>query len=243
MQHPVQIKTWNLQKVWNKIILKRTMSLDVLMEGGGQRPRTPSAALISINLEWLLEPSHASFIGTADQLTACPRAPRINKSAGVPGLCWLQVLTRRTKFFVTAQITFCLHAHTECTCVHVACVWNARLTSFKLRLTVARVLLEALLLVDDDVLDVLHGQVVTEGVEQDVLELLQRDPLHVELWRGGRRSTLLLTWNICVTEKTEQETKASTRNINHIKKVQLTLQVKKQNMFYSQIKHLKSFYR
>lgn len=55
------------------------------------------------------------------------------------------------------------------------------LTSLKFRLTVPGVLLQALLLVGDDVLDVLHGQVVTEGVEQDVFQLLQGDPLHVEL--------------------------------------------------------------
>lgn len=59
------------------------------------------------------------------------------------------------------------------------------LTSFKLHLTVPRVLLQALLLVDDDVLDVLHGQVVSEGVEENVLQLLQGDLLHVELQRGG----------------------------------------------------------
>lgn len=65
-----------------------------------------------------------------------------------------------------------------------ACVTSARgfwLTSLKLRLTVPRVLLQALFLIDDDVLDVLHGEVVAEGIEQDVFQLLQGDPLHVEL--------------------------------------------------------------
>lgn len=56
-----------------------------------------------------------------------------------------------------------------------------RLTSLKLCLTVPGVLLQALFLIDDDVLDVLHGEVVAEGVEQDVFQLLQRDPLHVKL--------------------------------------------------------------
>lgn len=55
------------------------------------------------------------------------------------------------------------------------------LTSFKLCLTVPRVFLQAFFLVDDDVLYVLHGQVVAEGIEQDVFQLLQGDPLHVEL--------------------------------------------------------------
>lgn len=59
--------------------------------------------------------------------------------------------------------------------------WGLWLTSLKLRLTVPRVLLQALFLIDDDVLDVLHGEVVAEGVEQDVFQLLQGDPLHVEL--------------------------------------------------------------
>ena len=66
----------------------------------------------------------------------------------------------------------------------VLCVKLAQghsLTSLKLCLTVPRVFLQALLLVDDDVLNVLHGQVIAEGVEQDVFQLLQGDPLHVEL--------------------------------------------------------------
>lgn len=57
----------------------------------------------------------------------------------------------------------------------------SQLTSFELCLTVPGVLLQALLLIDDDVLDVLHRQVVTEGVEQNVFQLLQGDSLHVEL--------------------------------------------------------------
>lgn len=64
------------------------------------------------------------------------------------------------------------------------------LTSLKLRLTVPGVFLQALFLVDDDVLNVLHSQVVTEGVEQDVFQLLQGDPLHVEL-QEDRRQTIL----------------------------------------------------
>lgn len=55
------------------------------------------------------------------------------------------------------------------------------LTSLKLCLTVPGVFLQALFLIDDDVLNVLHGQVIAEGVEQDVFQLLQGDPLHVEL--------------------------------------------------------------
>lgn len=55
-------------------------------------------------------------------------------------------------------------------------------TSLKLGLAVLRRLLQALLLVDDDVLNVLHRQVVPEGVVEDVFQLLQRHPLHVELW-------------------------------------------------------------
>lgn len=58
--------------------------------------------------------------------------------------------------------------------------------TFKLRLAVARVLVQALLLVDDDVLNVLHGEVVTEGMVQDVLQLLQRYPLHVKLWETAQ---------------------------------------------------------
>lgn len=58
---------------------------------------------------------------------------------------------------------------------------ESQLTSFELCLTVPGVLLQALLLVDDDVLDVLHRQVVAKGVKQNVFQLLQGDPLHVEL--------------------------------------------------------------
>lgn len=66
---------------------------------------------------------------------------------------------------------------------------ESQLTSFELCLTVSRVLLQALLLVDNDVLDVLHRQVVTKGVKQNVFQLLQGDSLHVELQgdRGKRR--------------------------------------------------------
>ena len=64
------------------------------------------------------------------------------------------------------------------------------LTSLKLCLTVARVFLQALFLVDDDVLDVLHGQMVAEGVEQDVFQLLQGDLLHVELQGRDERRGL-----------------------------------------------------
>lgn len=62
----------------------------------------------------------------------------------------------------------------------------SQLTSFELCLTVPGVLLQALLLIDDDVLDVLHRQVVTEGVEQNVFQLLQGDSLHVELQEDTR---------------------------------------------------------
>lgn len=60
-------------------------------------------------------------------------------------------------------------------------ICESRLTSFELRLTVPRVLLQALLLVDDDVLDVFHRQVVAKGVKENVFQLLQGDSLHVEL--------------------------------------------------------------
>lgn len=82
----------------------------------------------------------------------------------------------------TAQQRRFSHAHTRT--LKFLCVKSAHgrsLTSLKFRLTVPGVLLQALLLVGDDVLDVLHSQVVTEGVEQDVFQLLQGDPLHVEL--------------------------------------------------------------
>lgn len=55
------------------------------------------------------------------------------------------------------------------------------LTSFELCLTVPGALLQALLLVGDDVLDVLHRQVVTKGVKENVFQLLQGDSLHVKL--------------------------------------------------------------
>lgn len=55
------------------------------------------------------------------------------------------------------------------------------LTSLKLCLTIPRVFLQTLFLIDDDVLNVLHCQVITEGVEKDVFQLLQGDPLHVKL--------------------------------------------------------------
>lgn len=57
------------------------------------------------------------------------------------------------------------------------------LTSLKLCLTVPRVLVQALLLIDDDVLDVLHRQVVPESMKKDVFQLLQCYPLHVKLQR------------------------------------------------------------
>lgn len=102
---------------------------------------------------------------------------------------------RRLKFFLTARITSS-HTHSvECTSAHACthlpkclCVKLSRelaLTSLKLCLTVPRVFLQALFLVDDDVLDVLHGQVVAERVEQDVFQLLQGDSLHVKLQEEG----------------------------------------------------------
>lgn len=72
------------------------------------------------------------------------------------------------------------HARTlKCLCVKLA--QGLSLTSLKLCLTIPGVFLQALFLIDDDVLNVLHGQVIAEGVEQDVFQLLQGDPLHVEL--------------------------------------------------------------
>lgn len=75
----------------------------------------------------------------------------------------------------------CYHSHASA----------SQLTSFELCLTVPRVLLQALLLIDDDVLDVLHRQVVTEGVEQNVFQLLQGDSLHVELQEEMRNVFLM----------------------------------------------------
>lgn len=96
------------------------------------------------------------------------------------------------KFFLTARTTFSLSTHPPHLLLSALCVKLAEgLTSLKLCLTVPRVFLQALLFVDDNVLDVLHGQVVAEGVEQDVFQLLQGDPLHVKLqqekdeMRGG----------------------------------------------------------
>lgn len=57
------------------------------------------------------------------------------------------------------------------------------LTSLKLCLTVPRVLVQALFLIDDDVLNVLHCQVVPEGMKKNVFQLLQCYPLHVKLQR------------------------------------------------------------
>lgn len=105
----------------------------------------------------------------------------------------MTLLDVHLKFYLTLWIIFSLAAQQTtavCTCASVrkwpACArvvlaWGLWLTSLKLRLTVPGVLLQALFLIDDDVLDVLHGEVVAEGVEQDVFQLLQGDPLHVEL--------------------------------------------------------------
>lgn len=60
-------------------------------------------------------------------------------------------------------------------------------TSLKFGLAVSWVLLQALFLCDDDILDVLHGEVVSEGVEQDMFELLQGHLLHVKLQGGNTR--------------------------------------------------------
>lgn len=65
------------------------------------------------------------------------------------------------------------------------------LTSLKLCLTVSRVLVQALLLIDDDVLDVLHRQVVPEGMKKDVFQLFQCYPLHVKLQRQITQKQLL----------------------------------------------------
>lgn len=86
----------------------------------------------------------------------------------------------------TLQSVCLQHTHThlhKCLCVTLARALS--LTSFKLCLTVPRVFLQALFLIDDDVLNVLHGQVVAEGIEQDVFQFLQGDPLHVELQEEG----------------------------------------------------------
>lgn len=57
---------------------------------------------------------------------------------------------------------------------------HSALTSLILR-AVPRCFVEALLLSDDDVLNVLHCQVVPKGVEQHLLQLIQRQLLHVKL--------------------------------------------------------------
>lgn len=99
--------------------------------------------------------------------------------------CTYQILPDSTDYFLFKYTSTTLAF--KCLCVKLA----EGLTSLKLCLTVPRVFLQALLFVDDNVLDVLHGQVVAEGVEQDVFQLLQGDPLHVKLqqekdeMRGG----------------------------------------------------------
>lgn len=60
-------------------------------------------------------------------------------------------------------------------------------TSLIFGLAVSWVLLQALFLCDDNILDVLHGEMVSEGVEQDVFELLQGHLLHVKLQGGNTR--------------------------------------------------------
>lgn len=62
------------------------------------------------------------------------------------------------------------------------------LTSLVLR-AVPWIFVEALLLRDDDVLYVLHRQVVAEGVKQHLLQLIQRQLLHVKLQGWRQRST------------------------------------------------------
>lgn len=101
----------------------------------------------------------------------------------------MTVLAAHLKVLLTSWITQSTaqqqrFSHARTRTLKFLCVKSAHgrsLTSLKFRLTVPGVLLQALLLVGDDVLDVLHSQVVTEGVEQDVFQLLQGDPLHVEL--------------------------------------------------------------
>lgn len=60
-------------------------------------------------------------------------------------------------------------------------------TSLKFGLAVSWVLLQALFLCDDNILDVLHSKMVSEGVEQDMFELLQGHLLHVKLQGGNTR--------------------------------------------------------
>lgn len=72
-------------------------------------------------------------------------------------------------------------------------IWSERwcetelLTSLILR-AVPWIFIEALFLRDDDVLNVLHRQVVAEGVEQHLLQLIQRQLLHVKLQGRIQRS-------------------------------------------------------
>ncbi|PWA24291.1 hypothetical protein CCH79_00020255 [Gambusia affinis] len=88
-------------------------------------------------------------------------------------------------------------------CLRVKLAQGLSLTSLKLRLTVPGVFLQAFFLVDDDVLNVLHGQVIAESVEEDVFQLLQGDLLHVKLQHTRERER----------ERDEQETLRLQRRI------------------------------
>lgn len=120
-------------------------------------------------------------------------------------MCWGSAGCRSwwdgSKSFLTAGIAAFLSTHKP---LHV-CSWRAReaLTSLKLCLAVSWIFLQAFFLVDDDVLDVLHGQVVAEGVEQDVFQLLQGDPLHVELqgWKSWKRTFSFYKNNLCALQR------------------------------------------
>lgn len=90
---------------------------------------------------------------------------------------------RKLKSFLTAGISSSLSLPTRrpapvcdtsmcLKCLRVKLAQGLSLTSLKLRLTVPGVFLQAFFLVDDDVLNVLHGQVIAESVEEDVFQLL-----------------------------------------------------------------------
>lgn len=149
-----------------------------------------------MNLGWLVLLSEVMHISSVSFFWTGPHEPQINKSAGVLWLCWLYILNSSWHhgllslslhsshgLYVYLSLThaFSLSPSLSLKCLCVKLAQGLSLTSFKLCLTVPRVFLQAFFLIDDDVLYVLHGQVVAEGIEQDVFQLLQGDPLHVEL--------------------------------------------------------------
>lgn len=131
----------------------------------------------------------------------------------------MTLLAVHPKFFLTSWVTFSFATDQICHILYALkcpCVKLARgleLTSLKLRLTVPGVFLQALFLVDDDVLNVLHSQVVTEGVEQDVFQLLQGDPLHVELQEDTDEGRIFLKTDNSFTVSWQKDNKKLSYNL------------------------------